>query len=63
MNQKKQNEFLTNAAKKEQFSIDNDGNFPNQKSIPGDSVDDHEKLETANAVIAEAEIGQQRENL
>ncbi|WP_077213345.1 hypothetical protein [Bacillus dakarensis] len=63
MNQKKQDEFLTQAAKKEQFSIDNDGNFPNQKSFPGDSVDGHEELETANALIAEAEIGQQNENL
>lgn len=57
----KNNEYLTQAPKKEKFTISSE-TFPNQKNYPGDSVNEHERLETANAIIAEGEIGQQREN-
>ncbi|MFE8699466.1 hypothetical protein ACFYKX_02385 [Cytobacillus sp. FJAT-54145] len=63
MKKKTSEDYLTQAPKQEQFTIENDGRFPNQKNYPGDSVNEHEQLETANAIIAEGEIGQQRENL
>ncbi|WP_409288631.1 hypothetical protein [Peribacillus sp. SCS-37] len=33
------------------------------RHYPGDSVDQHKELESANAFIAEKEAGQQNENL
>ncbi|WP_449621509.1 hypothetical protein [Robertmurraya sp. Marseille-Q9965] len=59
----KNDEYLTHAPKKKDITINTDGRAPNQKNYPGDSVDEHESLETANTIIAEGEIGQQRENL
>ncbi|RTR28765.1 hypothetical protein EKG37_16225 [Robertmurraya yapensis] len=56
-------EYLTHAPKKKGVTINTDGRAPNQKNYPGDSVNEHESLETANTIIAEGEIGQQKENL
>jgi hypothetical protein len=44
-------------------TIETGGNFPNLKHAAGDSVDEHEQQETANAIIGAKEIGQQNENL
>jgi hypothetical protein len=55
--------YLTNAPKKEQITLQTDGTFPNQKNINGDSVNEHKNIEVANSLIAEKEIGQQHENL
>lgn len=60
---KKEKEYLTNAASKSQMTIQNGGDFPNLKNIPGDSVDEHKELELANAIISGDEIHQQNENL
>lgn len=60
---KKDNEYLTNAAKQEQVTIQNGGSFPNLKNIPGDSVDEHKDQEVANQIITGDEIKQQNENL
>lgn len=54
-------EYLTHAPKSENFSVASKA-YPNLKNYPGDSVNEHERMETANAIIAEGEIGQQREN-
>lgn len=59
---KKEEDYLTHAPKKEQVTIGTDNNYPNLKNYPGDSVNEHEQLESANAIIAEGEFGQQREN-
>ncbi|KKI90214.1 hypothetical protein WQ54_19690 [Bacillus sp. SA1-12] len=58
---KKEN-YLTNAPKKEQITLQTDGSFPNQKNIDGDSVNEHKHQEVANSLIAEKEIGQQQAN-
>jgi len=60
---KKNNEYLTNAARQNQVTIQNGGDFPNLKSIPGDSVDEHKDQEVANQIITGDEIKQQNENL
>ncbi|WP_371321687.1 hypothetical protein [Robertmurraya korlensis] len=60
---KKNNEYLTNAAKQNQVTIQNGGDFPNLKNIPGDSVDEHKNQEVANQIITGDEIKQQNENL
>lgn len=57
------NDYVTQAPKEEEVTIDTSGRFPNKKNFPGDSVNEHESIENANAIIAEGEIGQQRENL
>ncbi|KON88465.1 hypothetical protein AF332_17700 [Sporosarcina globispora] len=58
-----QEKYLTQAPKEEMITIETDGKFPNLKNAAGDSVDGHERLETANAIIGAKEIGQQNENL
>lgn len=60
---KKDNEYLTNATKQDQVTIQNGGSFPNLKNIPGDSVDEHKDQEVANQIITGDEIKQQNENL
>lgn len=55
--------YLTNAPKEEKISIQNDESYPNLKNVAGDSVDEHKNQEVANSLMAEKEIGQQRENL
>lgn len=57
----KDDEFLTNAPKKEEFSIQSES-YPNRKNTPGNSVNEHKNLEIANEYLAGKEIGQQREN-
>lgn len=37
--------------------------YPEKNNYPGDSLDEHRAIETANIIIAENEIGQQNENL
>ncbi|MDQ0218361.1 hypothetical protein ELQ35_12300 [Peribacillus cavernae] len=59
---KREEQFLTNASKEKQFTIESD-TFPNLKNIPGDSVDEYTDLKTANIILAGEEIGQQNENL
>jgi hypothetical protein len=59
----KKDDYLTTAPKEAQMTINNGGIFPNQKNIPGDSVDEHERLEEANTIITGDEIRQQNENL
>lgn len=60
--EKKDEDFLTQAPKTEQVTVGTNNNYPNLKNYPGDSVNEHEQLESANAIIAEGEIGQQHEN-
>ncbi|MDF2035642.1 hypothetical protein P2R12_01430 [Cytobacillus oceanisediminis] len=59
----KEEKYLTQAPKEETVTIETDGQFPNLKNIAGDSIDEHEQLEAANAIIGAKEIGQQNENL
>jgi hypothetical protein len=59
----KKEDYLTNAPKKVQVTINNGSVFPNLKNVPGDSVDQHEALEEANTIISGDEIHQQNENL
>nr|WP_263326144.1 hypothetical protein [Neobacillus sp. Marseille-Q6967] len=59
----KKNDYLTTAPKESQVTINNGSIFPNQKNVPGDSVDEHKSLEEANTMIAGDEIRQQNENL
>lgn len=63
MEENNKTNYLTPSTKEKQFTIQTDDTFPNQKSIPGDSVDEHKNLETANAIISGDEIKQQNENL
>lgn len=56
-------EYATHAPKNPEVTIENGNRFPNKKTVPGNSVNEHEDLENANAIIAEGEIEQQRENL
>ncbi|MCS0789400.1 hypothetical protein NX021_14700 [Cytobacillus firmus] len=55
--------YLTYAPKEDMVTIETGGKFPNLKHAAGDSVDEHEQQETANAIIGAKEIGQQNENL
>ncbi|MDP4105324.1 MAG: hypothetical protein Q8935_10235 [Bacillota bacterium] len=59
----KKEDYLTNAPKKVQVTINNGSIFPNLKNIPGDSVDQHASLKEANTIISGDEIHQQNENL
>lgn len=59
----KSDEYLTHAPKTKGVTNKTDESASNQNNYRGDSVNEHEKLETANTIIAEGEIGQQRENL
>ncbi|GLB60753.1 hypothetical protein [Cytobacillus sp. NCCP-133] len=59
----KAEKYLTHAPKDEMVTVDTDGRFPNLKNAVGDSVNGHEQLETANAILGAKEIGQQNENL
>lgn len=63
MKRKLEDEYLTPATDKREITIQTDDTFPNQKSIPGDSVDKHKNLEVANAIVGEGEVKQQNENL
>lgn len=56
-------QYLTNAPKEAQVTIQTDGTFPNKRNIDGDSVNEHKNQEVANSLFAEKEIGQQQENL
>lgn len=38
-------------------------NTPNQRFVPGESVDEHRDIEAGNIFFAEDEIKQQNENL
>ncbi|QGQ46013.1 hypothetical protein [Metabacillus sediminilitoris] len=55
--------YLTNAPKKERITIQTTGTALNLKHVAGDSVNEHKNLEDANSIISEKEIGQQNENL
>ncbi len=59
----KKEDYLTAAPKEKQMTINNGAIFPNEKNVPGDSVDEHKFLEEANTILAGDEIGQQNENL
>ncbi|MDR6998298.1 hypothetical protein [Neobacillus niacini] len=59
----KKEDYLTNAPKEEQITIENGSIFPNFKNVAGDSVDRHMELIEANIVITGDEIKQQNENL
>ncbi|PLT27649.1 hypothetical protein [Peribacillus deserti] len=63
MHKQKNHEFLTQAPKKTELTIETDDSFPNPKNYPGDSVNEHKELELGNAIIGAKEIGQQNENL
>ncbi|PMC39170.1 hypothetical protein CJ195_04330 [Bacillus sp. UMB0899] len=60
---RKEDQYLSNAPKEENITIQTDSTFPNLKNIDGDSVNKHKQQEVANSIIAEKEIGQQQENL
>ena len=59
----KTDDYLTNAPKEPQITINNGGIFPNLKNVSGDSVDAHMELIAANTIITGDEIKQQNENL
>ncbi|MBI0575922.1 hypothetical protein IEC97_01000 [Neobacillus cucumis] len=59
----KKEDYLTNAPRQEQVTIENGSIFPNLKNVAGDSVDRHMELTEANIVITGDEIKQQNENL
>lgn len=59
----KKEDYLTTAPTEPQMTINNGAIFPNQKNVPGDSVDEHKRLEEANTLITGDEIRQQNENL
>ncbi|MGG5253997.1 hypothetical protein ACQYAD_10930 [Neobacillus sp. SM06] len=59
----KKDNYLTNAPKQTEITIQTGGAYPNQKHLPGDSVEEHKYLEEANALIAGDEIRQQNKNL
>ncbi|OIK11567.1 hypothetical protein BIV60_17975 [Bacillus sp. MUM 116] len=59
----KKEDYLTNAPKETQFTIENGSIYPNMKNVAGDSVDRHMELIEANIVITGDEIKQQNENL
>lgn len=59
----KQENFLTNAPKNKEATVENGTSFPNLKNVAGDSVDEHKELEEANIIITGDEIKQQNENL
>ncbi|MDQ6599245.1 hypothetical protein E2K98_22025 [Bacillus salipaludis] len=59
----KKEDYLSNAPKQEQVTIENGSIFPNLKNVAGDSVDRHMELTEANIVITGDEIKQQNENL
>jgi hypothetical protein len=59
----KKEDYLTTAPKRTVMTINNGAIFPNLKNVPGDSVDEHARLEEANTIIGASEIGQQNENL
>ncbi|XCQ26601.1 hypothetical protein ABXS71_10030 [Bacillus infantis] len=62
--QEKETEDPKNFAPTEpEMTIDTDARGINERNTPGDSVNEHESLETANSIIAAGEIGQQNENL
>ncbi|WP_174733121.1 hypothetical protein [Mesobacillus harenae] len=60
---KKEKEYLTQAPEENAISIETDGRGPNLRNYPGDSVNEHKNLETANILITGDEIRQQNENL
>ena len=53
--------------KKENAQIDEDtfksGSTPNQRFVPGGSVDEHRDIEAGNIILTGDEIKQQNENL
>jgi len=59
----KTKDYLTTAPKKEAVTIENGSIFPNDKIVPGDSVDEHKRIEEANILLTGDEIAQQNENL
>lgn len=63
MKKKRDDEYLTTAADERAYTVQTGGVFPNQKSVPGDSVKEHKRLEAANVILGEEEIRQQNENL
>lgn len=63
MDKIKKAEYLTTAPQKVQMTINNGNIFPNEKKVPGDSVDHYEFLKEANIQITGKEILQQNENL
>lgn len=59
----KKDDYLTTAPKEPQMTNNNGDILPKQKYVPGDSVDEHERLKEANTLITGDEIRQQNENL
>jgi hypothetical protein len=64
---KKIDELQTNAPKQETIGPTSGLNpkhpYVSDKLYPGDSVDQHKKLENANHILNEGELKQQNENL
>jgi hypothetical protein len=58
-----ENNYIPQASKKQEITIQTDGTFPDAKNIAGGSVDEHKDLEVANAIVGGEEIRQQNENL
>ena len=54
--------FSTNAPNKPEFTVENGNRYPNLRHIPGDSVDSHSVIKSANQYLAGKELGQQNEN-
>jgi hypothetical protein len=59
----KKEDYLTTAPKNQQVTINNGSHFPNQKHLPGDSVEEYEYQKEANLLLTGDEIHQQNENL
>lgn len=58
----KKEEFITNAPQTKDFTVRSGTRQGGQAYIPGDSIDGYTDLKTANTILSEKEIGQQREN-
>lgn len=54
---------ITTAPNQPEFTNQTDKGFPNLKTVPGRSIEEHRKIEFANEIIAGEEIKQQNENL
>ncbi|WML47943.1 hypothetical protein RCG23_21960 [Neobacillus sp. PS3-34] len=60
---KKNEGFQEAVPDRPQMTVDSSGRFREQKIVPGDSVEEHKYLETANSLLGGKEIRQQNENL
>ncbi|SET33141.1 hypothetical protein SAMN05421676_10465 [Salinibacillus kushneri] len=64
MTKKKRDNIETNAPKQEELNVQTYDPFhDDQETYPGDSVDEHKRIESANKTLGADEIKQQNQNL